>query len=231
MKAQSDKGGSQITFSWMLFVGLMLVAANLRAPFTGVAPVQDLIQLSYNLSAASVGLLTTLPLMAFAVVSPFAATISRRFGVERTLVGAITFVIAGILLRSLAPLWGLYTGTVCIGIGIAIGNVLLPSLIKRDFPGRVPTVTGMSTVTMGLVAALVSVSIVPMASAIGWRAALSANLVFAVLPLLVWMARLRTLKPVPAELRKTPVSTGVWRSPWRGKSPCSWGRTRCCIMC
>lgn len=84
MKAQSDKGGSQITFSWMLFVGLMLVAANLRAPFTGVAPVQDLIQLSYNLSAASVGLLTTLPLMAFAVVSPFAATISRRFGVERT---------------------------------------------------------------------------------------------------------------------------------------------------
>ncbi|MFU2072025.1 MFS transporter, partial [Bordetella hinzii] len=133
---------------WLL-AGLLLVAANLRAPITAVAPVLSLLQGEFSLSSAQAGLLTTLPLLAFGAVSPFAGAIARAHGLERTLLAALAVIAAGILLRSAGPAAALYAGTLLAGVGIALGNVLLPSIIKRDFPAKVAPVTSACALAMG----------------------------------------------------------------------------------
>ena len=197
---------------WLMFVGLMLLAANLRGPFTNVGPIQDLIQESYRLSATAIGLLTTLPLAAFAILSPFAASLSRRFGIELCLVVAMSTVAFGAVLRSFSPVWGLYIGTICVGLGIAIGNVLLPTVIKRDFSNHIPTITGLSTVTMGLTAAMLSMAMVPLATMWGWRMALSTNILLAFFAALIWFMRLGTDNS-PIVTRASSSNFGVWRTP------------------
>lgn len=211
---RSGRNGLQGTSSLVVFLGLMLLAANLRAPFTNVGPIQDLIQTSYGLSATSIGLLTTLPLAAFAVVSPFAAIVSRRLGIELSLVVALSILIFGIAVRSYTSVVGLYLGTALIGLGIAIGNVLLPSVIKRDYPLGIPNVTGLSTVTMGIFAAIFSMAVVPLASVAGWRMALSMNMVLPMMALLIWGQRLRAQAAPFVEVKQVKKqTTSIWRVP------------------
>lgn len=145
----------------MLIIGILAIAATLRVAFTGAAPLLDSIRADYGLTTAQTGLLTTLPLLAFALVSPLAAGVARRFGIERCLLAAMLLICAGIALRSLpSPVW-LYSGTAVIGCGIAIGNVLLPGLIKRNYAHSVAKMTGAYSVTMGGAAALGSALMVP----------------------------------------------------------------------
>ncbi|GHK52433.1 hypothetical protein KPZU09_21690 [Klebsiella pneumoniae] len=116
----------------LLIAGILLIATTLRVVFTGAAPLLDAIRSDYGLTTAQTGLLTTLPLLAFGLVSPLAAGVARRFGMERSLLLAMLLICAGIALR-LPSAALLFIGTAVIGCGIALGNVLLPGLIKRDF--------------------------------------------------------------------------------------------------
>ncbi len=196
----------------LLIAGLLLVASNLRAPVTGVAPILDVLQAHYDLTPAQAGLLTTLPLLAFGLLSPFAAVFARRLGLERTLFAALWLIGGGLLVRSSGPLWCLYLGTTISGAGIAMGNVLLPSLVKRDFPTRVPVVTGVCALTMGGIAALASSLMVPLAAAWGWQLALAATIVFPLLALAVWQTQLGG-HTAPAAGTPTPPHGGpVWHS-------------------
>ena len=160
-----------------LVSGVLLIAANLRVPFTSIAPIMPMIQGDFGLSSSELGLLTSLPLLAFTVFSPISASIAHRFGLERTLFGALTIVSLGILLRSLGNEWVLYSGTIFIGIGIALGNVLLPSLIKRDFSGNVASMTGAYSITMGAAGAIGSALVIPIAHVWGWNTSLNVLLV------------------------------------------------------
>ena len=83
-----------------LVAGILLIAVNLRLPFTSVAPVASWIQSDFALSTSAIGLLTSLPLFAFAAFSPLSASIARIFGLERTLFGALLLIAAGSLIRS-----------------------------------------------------------------------------------------------------------------------------------
>ncbi|HBT4629243.1 TPA: CynX/NimT family MFS transporter, partial [Klebsiella pneumoniae] len=121
----------------LLIAGILLIATTLRVVFTGAAPLLDAIRSDYGLTTAQTGLLTTLPLLAFGLVSPLAAGVARRFGMERSLLLAMLLICAGIALRSLPSAALLFIGTAVIGCGIALGNVLLPGLIKRDFSQHV----------------------------------------------------------------------------------------------
>lgn len=147
----------------LLIARLLLIATNLRAPITGVAPVLEALQSALALSPAQAGLLTTLPLLAFGIISPFAAMFAREYGLEPSLFGALLLIGAGVLVRSIGPVWTLYLGTAIIGAGIAVGNVLLPSLVKRDCPAKVPTVMGVCSIAIGGAAALASASAAPAA--------------------------------------------------------------------
>lgn len=176
----------------LLLIGILLVATNLRAPITGLAPVLSLIQDVFDLSTARAGLLTTLPLLAFALGSPVAPWLAHRFGLERSLFGALVLIAGGVVLRSAGPAWSLFAGTAAIGAGIAVGNVLLPSLLKRDFPSRIATVTGAYALTMGIAAAVASATVYPLATTVGlgWAGALLAMVVLPVAAMLLWWPQL-----------------------------------------
>lgn len=197
----------------LLIVGILFIAATLRVTFTGIAPLLDAIRAEYQLTTAQTGLLTTLPLLAFGLVSPLAAGVARRFGIERSLLLAMVIICLGIGLRSLPSAAWLYIGTALIGCGIALGNVLLPGLIKRDFSGHVARMTGAYSITMGAAAAAGSAMVVPLALAgFGWRGALLLLMVFPLLALLLWLPQARRQATTPMTGLGAAHNRGIWRS-------------------
>ena len=196
-----------------LVAGILLIAVNLRVPFTSIAPVLPLIQNDFGLSASAVGLLTSLPLLAFAAFSPLSASVARRFGIERALFGALVVISSGILLRSAGSAWALYTGTILVGTGIALGNVLLPGLIKRDFSTQMASMTSAYAITMGAAGAVGSAAIIPMTQSWGWPIGLSLLVAAPLLALVVWLPQLRKHEHVNLSGPKQAATVAVWRAP------------------
>src|SRR5690606_13266350 len=120
----------------LLLVGILIIALNLRPALASVGPLIDDIREATGLRNFLLGLLTTLPLLAFGVVSMFAPVFTKRFGMGRVLLTALLLLTAGILIRTLSWLPAMYIGTVLLGIAIAFGNVLMPSLTKQYFPAN-----------------------------------------------------------------------------------------------
>ncbi|CAM4460158.1 Major Facilitator Superfamily [Shewanella livingstonensis] len=175
MTLQTDNSKLQSRFSGVILVmGILLIAANLRAPFTGIAPVLAQIIDHFTLSGSQAGFITTLPLIAFAIVSPMAAMFARRQGLEHALFAALILILFGILVRFIDSSTMLFVGTTVIGIGIAIANVLLPSLIKRDFATRVALMTSAYVLTMGMASGGFSAVVFPLSqfNGLGWQLAL-----------------------------------------------------------
>ncbi|RYF46508.1 MAG: MFS transporter, partial [Comamonadaceae bacterium] len=143
-----------------LLLGIVLIAASLRAPFTVVPALLGPIGREFGLNSVGTGALTTLPLIAFALISSFGGQISGRLGLERALAIALAAIIAGIGLRSFGSVSNLFVGTAIIGVGVAIGNVLLPSLVKRDFPLHIASLTGAYVLAMNICAGLGSAAVV-----------------------------------------------------------------------
>lgn len=210
---QARRRSGQALLVW----GLLVVAANLRASLTGVGPLLDRVQAELELAPAVAGLLNTLPLLAFAVLSPLVPRLAARWGPERLLGGALVVLTLGIAVRWVPTAIGLFAGTVLIGAGIAVGNVILPSLIKRDFPTKVGLLTSAYATVMGGVAAVASGVAVPISQVApgGWHTALGCWIVLAVVAVVVWLPQLRT-RPVPAAVRGH-------RLPWG--SPLAWAVT------
>lgn len=197
----------------LLIAGILMIATTLRVTFTGAAPLLDAIRLDYGLTTAQTGLLTTLPLLAFALVSPLAAAVARRWGIERSLLAAMLLICAGIAIRSLPSTGLLFSGTAIIGCGIALGNVLLPGLIKRDFSQHVAKLTGAYSLTMGAAAALGSAIVVPLAlNGFGWRGALLMLMVFPLLALFIWLPQWRQAANASLSNSRALHSRAIWRS-------------------
>lgn len=155
--------------------GVLLLAANLRPALASVAPVLTQVQGSTGLSTTVAAMLTTIPLLAFGACAPLAPVFGRRFGIEATVLGVLGLLAAGILVRSTPSLVALFAGTVAVGVAISAGNVLVPALIKRDFPTRVRQVTGLYSVGLATGAAMAAGVTVPLerATGAGWRVALA----------------------------------------------------------
>ncbi|WP_440525493.1 MFS transporter, partial [Serratia nevei] len=137
----------------LLIVGIMLIAANLRAALTSVGPLLEQIQQQLALSATAAGLINSLPLILFAVLSPLTPALAKRIGIERTLGLALALLVCGIALRSLPQDAMLWPGSILIGAAIAFANVVLPTLVKRDFPHRAAAMIAAYAAVMSLVAA------------------------------------------------------------------------------
>lgn len=193
------------------FVALLLIAANLRAPITGVAPVLDDLQAYFKLSTGQAGFLTTLPLLVFGAVAPVVALLARRIGIELALLIALGFITLGIGTRSSGDFVAMYVGTALIGAGIAVGNVLLPSVAKRDFPAAVPFVVGGCAISMGAAAALSSGTVVPIQGLLGWKWALLSNIIFPVAAILFWL-KLAGRKASPKRDHISLPVNGIWKS-------------------
>ena len=195
-------------------IALLIIAANLRPSLTGVGPLLKTIRDDLSLSATAAGLLSSLPLLAFAAFAPL-ATLARQHGPERILLAGLLGLIAGTLLRSAGGTAALFGGTLLLATGIAVINVLLPMLIKQHYPERVPTITTAYATTMGAIAALGSGVAVPLAQVLpgGWRSSLASSALLAVIAVIFWLPHLRS----PGEARATTGTAGTPRPhpPWR----------------
>lgn len=182
----------------LLFAGILLIAINLRPALASVGPLISDIRTSTGLSSLYLGMLTTLPLIAFGIVSMLAPVFTKKFGVGRVLFVAMLLLTAGIVIRSLAWLPALYIGTLLLGIAIAFGNVLLPSLTKQNFPNNSGIITSLYSGTMAIGATLAAGVSVPLAHNynLGWRGSLQIWAVLSFLACCLWLPQLWRLKKV-----------------------------------
>ncbi|MGW7053505.1 CynX/NimT family MFS transporter [Streptomyces sp. NPDC054887] len=208
---------------WAL-TGLVLLAVNLRAAITGVAPILDTLKTQFQLSALGVSILTTLPVLCLGVFASLAPPLAHRLGTEKTITGALTLLTAGILLRLGTSPLTLYTGTVLAGSGIALGNVLMPAVIKHHFPHKTGSRTGLAMMLMATTGALATALAVPLENTLGWRISLAAWALPSLLAALAWgpLALLgrpkkgRHARPAPITPLTTPPNTSgesLLRSP------------------
>jgi CP family cyanate transporter-like MFS transporter len=188
----------------LLVLGMVLVAANLRPAAAGIGPLIGRIQSDTGLSGTGADVLVTLPVLCFGALAPFVPALARRFGARPAVAGALVVLLVGLLVRLLPGLGFLFLGTAIAGAAIAVGNVLLPVLVRRNFPDRVGLVTGMYSTTLIGFAALAAGVSVPIANAFGggWRPGLAVWAVPAAIALLVWapqLARRREAGGAPAD--------------------------------
>jgi CP family cyanate transporter-like MFS transporter len=189
-----------------ILVGLVLLSFNLRPAAVSVGPVLEEVRDGLGMSAAAAGLLTSLPVIAFAVFGALAPASARRFGPHRVTFVALLAAVAGLLGRAVvdhqAPFLAL--SLVALG-GMAMANVLIPSLVKRHYPTRIGTLTAVYTTALSIGLTSAFVLTVPIAQAFGsWRAGLGAWAVLAVVAAVPWLGLIRHDAPdaVPAPARR-----------------------------
>ena len=204
----------------LLFVAVCVIAANMRATITGIGPLLDQIGDDLGIGSAALGLLAAVPLIAWAIVSPLAHDLSQRFGHSRVVLWSLLLLTAGTIWRSAAgPALNLWLGTVLIGVALAIANVLMPAVIKRDFGARVPAVMAVYTALLGGIGAIASGVVVPIShieadgGELGWRPALLATGILLPFAIALWAWTMRGARADAARprgaARRPP--TGIWR--------------------
>ncbi|NHA42057.1 CynX/NimT family MFS transporter [Staphylococcus schleiferi] len=205
MEQQSNR------INWLLFIGIMLIAANLRAPITSVGVVLPTIKDTLNLTNTEVSFISIIPLLAFAIISSLVAKVSHRFGMERSLFFAIALILIGVVIRSVTNVSLLYIGTILIGVGIAFGNVLAPGIIKSKFPMRIGIMTAYYTVVMNIFGALSSYGAAPLLKSFNYNIALGLIGVVILIALIVWTFQLRNHEQQVTV--DTTDAVNVWKSP------------------
>ena len=198
---------------WLL-IAVVLVALNLRPAIASVPPLADSIAADYGLSAAAVGLLTTLPVLCMGAFAPLGALLGRRFGTERVLAATLVLIAIGTALRAIHAFWMLYVATTLLGVGIAVAGALLPPLVRARFPERIGPVTGLYTT--GLIGGALLGASLTAGLGLSWPLALSFWFIPAVVALVVWVAVNGTGVPRATDSAApgAPVSNG---QPWRSR--------------
>ncbi|WP_150452569.1 CynX/NimT family MFS transporter, partial [Arenibacter lacus] len=197
----------------LILLGILFIAANLRAPITSVGPVINEISDVLHLSPAFVGLLTAIPLISFALLSVFAPRVARKTGLERLLLYSMFILALGLFVRSVGNVPFLFLGAALIGAAITVGNVLMPAYIKKMFPNKVGIVTGMYLVSMNLTSALAAgFSIrIGQASGMGWQGSIGIWGVLAILAIFIWYPQVKNA-PVNKAQHKRSSSKTLWKS-------------------
>lgn len=185
----------------LTLAGLLLVALNLRPALTSISPVLTRIGHDLGLASAGEGVLTTLPVLCLGMAAPLAPRLARRIGPERAVLAVLLLLAVALIGRPYVGVIGLFIGTAIAGGAIGVMGVLLPGLVKRDFPGNVGVMTGLYTMALNLGAALAAGTTEPLRQLLGnaWRPALAFWLVPAVIAALAWLAQMHTVrKPRPS---------------------------------
>jgi CP family cyanate transporter-like MFS transporter len=174
----------------LLLVGLFLVATNLRTALTSLAPVLETIGQDLGLGRAALGSLTTIPVLCMSVFALATAWISERIGAERGVLWAVVLIgvaTAGRLAGEEAVV--LFASTLLVGIGIAVAQSQLPSIVKGRFPERAALVTGIYTLGINAGAAFAAQATLPLEHLFGgfWPGALASWSLLAVLAAVFWL--------------------------------------------
>ena len=172
----------------LLGASLILVSFNLRPLFSSLAALMPEIRRATGASPALSSLLTTTPVLCLGLFAATAPRLARRFGAERVILGLLLLLALGTALRGFGTIPALLLGSVIAGGAIAVINVLLPGLVKRDFPDHVAVMTGLYSMSLCAGAALAAGATVPTEAALGgsWAGALAIWGAPALLVALLW---------------------------------------------
>lgn len=197
----------------LLGASVVLIALNLRPVFSSLSVVLPEVMASTGLSPTSASALTTLPVICLGVFAIVAPWLGRRFGTERTLLACLLMIVVGTLLRGTGSVPLLFAATALAGTGIAISNVLMSALIKRDFAKQAALMMGLYTMAVCAGAAGGAGLTVPLENALGgdWTRALAVWAAPAAVVALIWAPQALPRKPVPSESRHA--VRGLWRDP------------------
>lgn len=193
-------------------LGVVALAVVLRPPVAAVGPLLPAIENSLGLSAFASSILTAIPVVCFGLGSFFAPRLVARTGLESGVVALSALLLVGILVRVHGDIPTMFVGSALIGTAIALGNTLLPALIKQDFPERIGIMTGTYTTVMVSFAALSAAVAVPLAGADGtdWQTSFLWWAIPAALAVVVWLPQLRHHAARKQEQNSTRIS--VWKS-------------------
>lgn len=196
---------------------VLLAAVNLRLAVTSVGPVLSEIRQGLGMSATVAGLLTSVPVLCFAVFGLAAPRLARRVGAARVIVAGLVALTAGLAVRPYAPATAVFILFSVVALaGIAVVNVLLPVIVKEQFPGHVGAMTGFYSVALNAGASAAAAATVPLSHALGgWRLGLACWAVVAVVSLPAWLPLLRDRA---AEVGEEAPASGVRV----GRSPVAW---------
>jgi len=196
----------------MLVPGIIMMGVILRIPFTAIPPVISDVAKGLGVSVSSLGILTTIPLLMFALVSPFASKFGQKWGIEKTFAIFVLMMAIGSIMR-LFSLPMLFIGTILIGFGIATLNVLLPSAILSNAPSRIGRYTSTYSLSMSIATIIASSLAVPIVKATNWQVLIVFLTVVIVLAFVVWLPNVANnhILPTREKTADTQHST-IWRN-------------------
>jgi CP family cyanate transporter-like MFS transporter len=182
----------------LLLAGVVLLGFQLRGPLVSLAPIAAATEAGWQVSPAGFGLLTTVPLLCFGLATPLASRLANRIGLESAILVCLGGIVVATVLRSIDGYGVALAAVVLLGLAITIGNVLVPTVIRRDVPrkGRAGA-TGLYGVSLNIGTWLTSLGTVPLAGLFGWRAAAAAWSVVGVASAVVWIVLLSRARSAP----------------------------------
>ncbi|MFD9435114.1 CynX/NimT family MFS transporter [Streptomyces sp. NPDC060002] len=184
----------------LLVVGIVLAALNLRPAITSLGALLEEVRDGLGMSGSVAGLLTSVPPLCFAVFGVMAPRLARRFGPGAVVCAGMVAITAGLLLRPYAGgTAGFLAASALALMGIAVSNVLMPAIVKRHFPDRVGTMTGLYSMALALGTATAAAVTVPMTEALGgsWQTGLALWAGLAAAAVLPWLPLARDRGTAP----------------------------------
>lgn len=216
---QNNKTTNLFVKNRSLFLfGIILIGFNLRPAITSVGPLLGIIRDEIGLANWSAGTITSLPLIAFAIMSLLVPKIGKRLGNMQAILIGLIVLLVGIGIRSTPLTATLFIGTAIVGIGISIMNVLLPAVIKEKYPNKVGEMTSIYSTSMVIFAAAGSGVSVPLAKnlGLGWEYSLLFWGLLVLIGIVVWSIVIKQNKSSPdkeIQLKTNITQSGkVWKS-------------------
>ncbi|WP_433570970.1 CynX/NimT family MFS transporter [Streptomyces sp. CA-251247] len=221
--------GTRLSAVWitrLVMAAIVLAAVNLRPAITSLGALLEETRDGLQMSGSVAGVLTSVPPLCFAVFGIAAPRLARRFGPGAVVCAGMVAIAAGLLIRPFAggtP--GFLAASALALMGIAVSNVLMPVIVKRYFPDRVGSMTGLYSMALALGTAVAAAATVPMTEALGgsWRTGLAVWALVAVLAVLPWVALIRDRSPA-AESERADAAAGSRQAPAPKitRSPTAW---------
>lgn len=211
----NERGMRVIRHPAFIMATVIILGLCLRMPILSVAPLLDMISSDLELSATAAGWLSTIPVLCFGTVALISPTLTRRWGMDAILLAMFLLLLIGLLIRSVPSIALLFGGTVLVGAGIAVSNVILPGFIKREAPDKVGPMTAVYSAAISASGAIGAGATIPIMNALDldWRGALrwpAAGVIIGILILIPWQMSARSGRTVRASDRT--FHTNLWRN-------------------
>ncbi|MEV0648761.1 MFS transporter [Phytomonospora sp. NPDC050363] len=213
--APGGRAERAISTSWVLVAGILLTAANLRTAVTSVGPLLEEIREGLGMSATIAGVLTTLPVLCFALLGGVTPALARRFGERKLLTAALLTMSLGLVVRSLVDSTSVFLAASALALaGGAVGNVAIPAVVKRHFPDRVGPMTTAYSTALAVGTMVTAALTVPLEQAFdgNWHLALGVWVIPALLAVVPWVLWRSPSTEAAEQAEAAAPVRKVWRS-------------------